>query len=262
MHMKPFLTVLLLSAMAAAQGVTPAQAVDTVGGDTLSKITLEPRNDSVAKEGGTAPGDSLTKTAPALQNSAVLKKDGIAGKELVNIVSTEKKIRAMGWGEYRVGGHCLCCDNMRSVDCITVQTINRTDRLKIKQIVDGKTAADSGDAAACFGNIYERDAPATPVALLMAEITLPRQRDICRVIVYGVADSQKRKNVTFNCELGYMDQFDRLQWAGKVENSGHEDRIVFDPAKPLFTDHILLKIRDGRNRITEVAIFAEDKKER
>jgi hypothetical protein len=71
----------------------------------------------------------------------------------------------------------------------------------------------------------------------------------------------KKKNVPFNCELAYTDQFDRLQWVKKVENSGHDEQISFDLEKPIFTKSVLLKIKDGRNRITEVAIFAENKKE-
>lgn len=180
---------------------------------------------------------------------------------LTNIVLTTKKVRTTGWGEYVVGGHCLCCDNMRSIDCITVQTTNRTDKLRIKQIVDGKIDRDTADRSTYFGELYEREAQTKPVAILMAEITLPKLQDIYKVEVYTVADSLKRKNVPFNCELAYYDQFDRLQWTKKVANSGKSEMIAFEFEKPIFTKSILLKVRDGRSKVTEVAVFAEDAKE-
>jgi hypothetical protein len=216
-------------------------------------------NDSTAKESLTAQGDSLLKNEAVVQKESPSKNSGVAMKGLTNIVLMDNKIRASGWGEYMVGGHCLCCDNMRSIDCITVNTTNRTDKLRIKQIIDGKTEADTGDNTTYFGDIFEREVTTKPVALLMAEITLPQLQDIYKIIVYTVADSLKKKNVPFNCELGYTDQFDRLQWAGKVENSGHDDHIAFDLEKPIFTKDILLKVKDGRNRITEVAIFTKNK---
>jgi hypothetical protein len=227
--------------------------------DSISKIKLMPANDSLSRESTTAQGDSLSKNKAVVQKGSPATNTGVDMKELTNIVLTDKKIRVSGWGEYVVGGHCLCCDNMRSVDCITVNTTNRTDKQRIKQILDGKTEADTGDKATYFGDIFERDVSTKPVALLMAEITLPKLQDIYKVIVYTVADSLKKKNVPFNCELGYTDQFDRLQWAGKVENNGRDDHITFDLEKPILTKCILLKIKDGRNRITEVAIFVKNK---
>jgi hypothetical protein len=229
--------------------------------DSLSKIKLMAANDSTAKESMTVQGDSLSKNKAVVQKEFPSKNTGVAMKGLTSIALTDKKIRASGWGEYVVGGHCLCCDNMRSADCITVNTTNRTDKLRIKQIIDGKTEADTGDNTTYFGDLFERDVPTKPVALLMAEITLPNLQEFYRVIVYTVADSLKKKNVAFNCELGYTDQFDRLQWAGKVENSGHDDHIIFDFEKPILTKDILLKVKDGRNRITEVAIFVKNKQE-
>jgi hypothetical protein len=227
--------------------------------DSLSKIKLMATSDSTAKENMAAKGDSLSKNKAVVQNESPSKNTGVDTKGLTNIVLTEKKIRATGWGEYVVGGHCLCCDNMRSADCITVNTTNRTDKMRLKQIIDGKIEADTGDNTTYFGEIFERDVTTKPVALLMAEITLPQLQEIYRVIVYTVADSLKKKNVIFNCELGYTDQFDRLQWAGKVENNGHDDHITFDLEKPILTKDILLKVQDGRNRITEVAIFTKNK---
>jgi hypothetical protein len=227
--------------------------------DSLSKIKLIAANDSLSQGSTTAQGDSLSKNKAAVQQTSPSRSTGVAMTELTNIVLTDKKIRVSGWGEYVVGGHCLCCDNMRSVDCITVNTTNRTDKQRIKQILDGKTEADTGDIATYFGDIFERDVPTKPVALLMAEITLPKLQDIYKIIVYTVADSLKKKNVPFNCEVGYTDQFDRLQWAGKVENNGHDDHITFDFEKPIFTKGILLKVKDGRNRITEAAIFVKNK---
>lgn len=222
---------------------------------SMSKIKGVPPADS-----GTAKiPDSLSKsmTGDSAAKVPVAKDARLGTIDLSNIVVTEKKIRAIGWGEYVVGGHCLCCDNMRSADCITVNTTNRTDKVRIKQVLDGTINADTADNATYFGNIYEREMPTKPVALLMAEITLPKFQDIYKVTVYTVKDSLKKKNVVFNCELGYTDQFDRLQWAKKVESSGHEDHITFDLEKPVFTKDILLKVNDGRNRITEVALFAK-----
>ena len=237
-------------------------------GDSMSKIKGIPTGDSVSTVSAKAPADSLSKNrtedslakAGGTAQEVLSPKNASFGKiDLTNIVLTDKKIRASGWGEYMVGGHCLCCDNMRSVDCITVNTTNRTDKLRLKQIIDGKTEADTGDNTTYFGDLFERDVPTKPVALLMVEITLPKLQDIYRITVYSVADSLKKKNVLFNCELGYTDQFDRLQWAGKVENNGHNDHITFDLEKPIFTKDILLKVKDGRNRITEVALFTKNK---
>jgi hypothetical protein len=249
--------VLLVSLQASAQG------------DSISKIKGIPtKRDSVSTVSAAAPADSLSKnrTKDSLakaggdaQEVSAPKNASFGKIDLTNIVLTDRKIRASGWGEYIVGGHCLCCDNMRSADCITVQTTNRTDKMRVKQIIDGKIEADTGDNTTYFGEIFERDVTTKPVALLMAEITLPKLQDIYRVVVYTVADSVRKKNVLFNCELGYTDQFDRLQWAGKVENSGHDDHITFDLEKPIFTKDILLKVKDGRNRITEVAIFTKNK---
>jgi hypothetical protein len=226
---------------------------------SLSKIKLMAQKDSISKDSGTVREDSLSKNKTIVQKDSLSSNTGVDSRGLINIVLTDKKIRAVGWGEYMIGGHCLCCDNMRSADCITVNTTNRTDKLRIKQIIDGKTEADTGDNTTYFGNLFERDVPTKPVALLMAEITLPNLQDIYKVTVYTVADSLKKKNVVFNCELGYTDQFDRLQWVGKVENSGHKDLITFDLEKPIFTKDILLKVEDGRNKITEVAIFTKNK---
>jgi hypothetical protein len=238
--------------------------------DSMSKIQVIPKVDSVSTINTGSPADSSSKNSPEdnLAKPDVTAQEELApniakfGKiDLVNIALTNKKIRAMGWGEYVVGGHCLCCDNMRSIDCITVQTTNRTDKLRIKQIVDGKIERDTVDNSTYFGGLFEREMQTKPVVVLMAEITWPKLQDIYKIVVYTVADSLKKKNVPFNCELAYMDQFDRLQWAKKVENSGHDDHITFDLEKPIFTKNILLKIKDGRNKISEVSIFAENKSE-
>jgi hypothetical protein len=256
---KPLTPVSLLAAVSLAVFLVFFCARVVAQEDSLSKIKLISTNDSLSKGSMTDRGDSLTKNKAAVQKESPSKNTDVDMKELTNIVLTDKKIRASGWGEYIVGGHCLCCDNMRSADCITVNTTNRTDKLRIKQIIDGKTEADTGDNTTYFGDLFEREVPTKPVALLMAEITLPKLQDIYRIIVYTVADSLKRKNVLFNCELGYTDQFDRLQWAGKVENRAHDGHITFDLEKPIFTKDILLKVEDGRNRITEVAIFTKNK---
>lgn len=240
--------------------------------DTLSKIKL-------LSSPGDSSGIAATPVAAADSSSLVQSTDSLTVQvpksitlqapitttfknlTLTNVALTSKKVRTTGWGEYVVGGHCLCCDNMRSIDCITVQTTNRTDKLRIKQIVDGKIDRDTADRSTYFGDLYERDVETKPVAVLMAQIDLPKLQDVYKVEVYTVADSLKRKNVPFNCELAYNDQFDRLQWTKKVENCGKSEVITFEFEKPIFTKSILLKVCDGRNKITEVAVFAEDTKE-
>jgi hypothetical protein len=241
--------------------------------DTLSKIQIPSSANDSSKgitASGALTGDPISSAKPADSLSVTTVKSitmpvpvsTTMGKlNLTNIISASKKIRATGWGEYVVGGHCLCCDNMRSIDCITVQTTNRTDRLRIKQVIDGKIDRDTTDKSTYFGEVYEREMQTKPVAVLMVEVSLPKLQDIYKVEVYTVADSLKRKNVPFNCELAYFDQFDRLQWTKKVANSGKDEKIIFEFEKPVFTKTILLKVRDGRNKITEVAVFAEDIKE-
>jgi len=99
-------------------------------------------------------GIRFQKHSAMVQKDALSKNSGIEASGLTNIVLTDKKIRATGWGEYRVGGHCLCCDNIRDGDCITVLTTNRTDRIRIKQIVDGKIEADTSDKTTYFGDVF------------------------------------------------------------------------------------------------------------
>jgi hypothetical protein len=236
--------------------------------DSLSKEKLVSlSNDSSGMDSSVVAADSISPTdslsVPVTKTITLPAPTTTTFKmlNLTNIALTSKKVRTTGWGEYVVGGHCLCCDNMRSIDCITVQTTNRTDKLRIKQIVDGKIVRDTADNTTYFGELYEREMQTKPVAILMAEINLPKLLDIYKVAVYTVADSLKRKNVPFNCELAYYDQFDRLQWTTNVANSGKSEVITFEFEKPIFTKSILLKVRDGRNKITEVAVFAEDTKE-
>jgi hypothetical protein len=230
-----------------AQGDSLSNPGGMPAGDSLLKIKLMAQKDTISKGDVTIRGDSLSKNS------------GVDTKGLTNIVLTDKKIRATGWGEYRVGGKCLCCDNIRDGDCITVQTTNRTDRIRIKQIVDGKIEADTTDKTTYFADVFERDRPEVPVSLLMAEIVLTKQQDIYKVIVYTMVDKAKNKSFLSNCELGYTDQFDRLQWAGKVENNEHDDHIAFEMENPIFTKSILLKVKGGKSRITEVAIFTRNK---
>jgi hypothetical protein len=252
-----FLLFFFAGVMAQSDSLTKLGGMPT--GDSLPKIKLMAQKDSISKDSGTVRADSLSKNKTIAQKDPLSKNTGIDNKGPTNIVLTDKKIRASGWGEYRVGGHCLCCDNIRDGDCIVVQTTNRTESKRIKQIIDGKTEADTGDKSTYFGDIGERDVPTKPVALLMAEITLPKLQDIYKVIVYTMVDKVKNKSFLSSCELGYTDQFDRLLWAGKVENNEHDDHITFDMEKPIFTKSILLKVKDGRSRITEVAIFTRNK---
>lgn len=247
-----------------------AQAATFAQDDTMSQIKLAP---TAADSGVTSgvPNDTAVAAEPvaavpdqtaAQAIEATIPKTARAGKiELVNIATTNKKTRANGWGEYVVGGRCLCCDNMKSIDCVTVQTRNRTDKLRIKQVIDGNIVRDTSDNGTFFGNVFERENVTKPVALLMADITWPKLQDVYKVIVCTVADSLKPKNVPFNCELAYYDQFDRLRWLKKVENCGHAEQIVFDLEKPVLTKNILLKIRDGRCKLTEVGVYGQAAKE-
>jgi hypothetical protein len=178
-------------------------------------------------------------------------------KGLTNIVLTQKGIKAYGWGEYKVGGRCLCCDNFLDGDCIVVHTTNRTEKVRIKQIVDGNRDADTSDNSTYFGDVNEREREA-PVNLLMAEIDLKKMEDIYKVIVYTIVDKEKNKSYLTECELGYYDQFERLQWAGKLENKDNLDQMTFKLEKPIFTKSLLLKVRSGKSKITEVALFGKN----
>ncbi len=211
--------------------------------------------DSLSMKRDTTQRDSLLKNGAAAQQDMLSKKRAIDTAGLTNIVLTQKNIRATGWGEYQVGGKCLCCDNLLDGDCVVVHTTNRTEKWRIKQIIDGKTEADTNDKSTYFGDVSERDKP-KPVSLIMAEIDLKKMTDVLLVVVYTMVDKEKKKNYLSNCELGYYDQFDRLQWVGKAETGWWDDHIAFRVEKPILTKSILLKVKDGRNRITEVAIFS------
>jgi hypothetical protein len=224
--------------------------------DSLSKKTA-PIADSLSKKADAAQGDSLLKKGITAQNDTLSKKRSIDFSGLSNIVLTQKNIRAYGWGEYKVGGRCLCCDNLLDGDCIVIHTTNRTEKERINQIVDGKTAADTNDKSTYFGDIVERER-SEPVSLLMAEISIKKRMDVYKVLVYTMVDKEKKKNYLSNCELGYYDQFDRLQWVGKAESKWFDDSIAFEMEKPVFTKSLLLKVRSGKNRITEVAIFGKN----
>jgi hypothetical protein len=249
-----------LCSWAVAQGDSLPAAVGIPQGDSLTTSSGTPQADSLAGTSGAAQGDSLAKnSAPVLKTTPA--SGSSSGKEgLVNLVTTDKKAKAFGWGEYWVGGKCLCCDNkLIDADCIIVRTPNRTERVRIKQIIDGKIEADTGDKETYFGDLQQRDHP-VPVDFVMAEITLGKMQDIRRVTVYTMVDKDKQKNYLPKCELGYVDQFDRLQWAGKLENKGSVDHLTFEMEKPVLTKSLLIKATGGRSRITEVAIFAEGTK--
>jgi hypothetical protein len=242
--------------------------------DSLSKISDTPQGDSISKPDNTAQADSAIKSsgmAPDDQGSAsmvssehrkdTVSKTGIpefAG--LTNISLSGKKIKANGWGEYRVGGRCLCCDNTNDGDCIVVRTIERTDRERIPQIIDGKIEGDTSDRATYFGNVQQREAK-EPVSLLMVEISLGKMQEVRKVLVYTLFDKAARINFLSNCELGYTDQFGRLQWVGMGKSETYDKPVVFDLEHPVLTKMITLRSNNGKNRITEVAIFAADKKE-
>lgn len=225
--------------------------------DFLSVMDDTAHIDSVTTTSDTAQEKPFSKSTDILPpGDSRPKKDKNEYKGLANIVLEDKSIRAYGWGEYRVMGRCLCCDNALDGDCILVQNTNRTNRTRIKQIVDGNIEADTSNPKSYFGDVTERD-NTKPVSVIMAEITFKNIRDIYEVIVYTMVDKEKKKNYLSSCELGYYDQFDRLQWAGKRESKWSDEYISFQLEKPVLTKDILLKVDGGKSRITEVALLGK-----
>jgi len=226
--------------------------------DSLPEIRGLRGSDSLVKDTSIAHDDSLPKSSASIQNSAALEKIGIENAGLTNIVlADKKKPRANGWGEYRIKGKCLCCDNMVDGDCIIVWNTERTDNQRITQIVDGKIEGDLQDETTYFGALKRREHE-TFVTFLMAEITIKEMQEIRKIVVYTITDKEKKANYLTNCQLGYYDQFDRLQWGAKVERKKLDEPISFVLERPILTKKILLKIEDGKNIITEVAIFRQD----
>ena len=190
------------------------------------------------------------------QGDSPSEKRGSENTRPTNLVGKDKTLRAYGWGEYKVGGRCLCCDNFLDGDCIVVHSTNRTERTRIKQIIDGKIIADTSDKSTYYGDVMEREKP-EPVSIIMVEISYKKMKNIYAVVVYTMLEEEKKKNFLSNCELGYYDQFDRLQWAGKGESKWPEDHITFEMTKPIFTKSLLLKVKGGTSRITEVDIYGK-----
>ena len=229
----------------------------------LDSIATETSADSASKATDTnsnAKNDGGNSVAKKAGTDSTHKKAVVEEGELINIVPGNKKIRPYGWGEYRVNGRCLCCDNVNDGDCIYVQTIERTERERIPQIIDGKTDGDKSDKTTYFGDLNKRDLPKT-VELLMAEISLGKMYEIGKVVVYTISDKEKRLNYLTNCDLGYYDQFGRLLWAGKAERTTYDAPITFNLKNPVFTKMLLLRVDGGKNRITEVAIFSKKQKQ-
>jgi hypothetical protein len=240
-------------------------------GDSLSQIKLLPQKDSLLTDSSSTHLDSSLSDSSVAQSDSTSAGSTSPSKQkiltaqwasdldttgLSNIVVTTKGIRARGWGEYKVGGRCLCCDNLLDGDCIIVQNTNRTEQVKLKQVVDGIIDIDTSSAETYFGDVTERERPEF-VSLLMVEVTLKKAQDIYGVIVYTMVDGEKKRNYLSNCELGYYDQFDRLQWAGKVENKKFENHITFKLDKPFLSKTVVLRVKGGKNRITEVAIYCK-----
>jgi hypothetical protein len=173
-----------------------------------------------------------------------------------NILSIDKKARVYGWGEYRVMGRCLCCDNSLDGDCILVQSTNRTPRKRLKQLADGKIQGDLSDKKTYFGDLTERDSD-RPVIDLMIEVTYKELRDIYAVVVYTIKDDKKGKSYLSECELRYYDRFDRLQSARKAKCKWPDDRIIFEMDKPFLTNRILLIAKYGKSKITEVEVYGK-----
>jgi hypothetical protein len=229
---------------------------DTTPTSPVSATIDTTQTTSFSTESGAAQQDaSPAASGDSLSMNVSSEKDG-----LTNIVFTDKSIRAYGWGEYQVMGRCLCCDNALDGDCILVQSTNSTDRARIKQVVDKKYIADTSDKSTYFGDVMERERE-YPVSTIMIEISYKKIRDIYAVDVYTMIDNAKKKNYLSNCELNYYDQFDRLRKVAKVESKWTDDRISFKLEKPILTKSILLKVKGGKSRITEVALFAKNDKQ-
>ncbi len=173
-----------------------------------------------------------------------------------NLTQTLENIRVEGWGEYRSAGKCLCCDNILDGDCIVIGNVERTEKLNIPQVIDGIKSQITNDDASYFGELKRRD-DLRLVTQLYLKITLPLEQEISKIILW----TQKKdgRSCLTNCEVAYVDQFDRINWIYKVENNRFNDFISFDFKKPVPTKCVLLKIIGGNSRVTEVDIFSKKK---
>ena len=240
-------------------GNTPCQE------DSLNRAPLlntQSVNTTLDSSTGFAPVDTQQVSLTPDSKSSPTQADSLEPKEatlndgLINIAVGNKKVRAYGWGEYRVKGRCLCCDNTNDGDCIVVHNIERTDRDRITKIIDGNIEADTANVETYFGNLQQREHP-DPVTFLMVDISLGKLYEIKKVIVYTLLDKQNCTNYLPNCELGYYDQFTRLQWMGRIERVKLDQPMTFELENPIFTKSIMLRIKGGKSRITEVAILCE-----
>ncbi len=213
----------------------------------------------------TGAGGSGNESSPATENSPSSdlthvksdKKKKKSPEGLSNIVLEDKSVRAYGWGEYKVMGRCLCCDNALDGDCILVQTTNRTDRIRIKQIIDGDIAGDPDNPSTYFGDVTERET-SKPVTTLMVEITMKNPADVYEVILYTMVDKEKKRSYLSKCELGYYDRFDRLKWVAKKECKPGYEYLSFQMERPILTKDILIKIEGGKSRVTEVFVLGKN----
>ena len=274
------LALLLLTVQVAAKEDTlPAEdGTEVVQEDSLSeKADIEAaQEDSISEKEGmeaiqldsppeqadneTAREDSPSKETDieSDQKESAKEKASTKKSELVNIVKGNRRVRPYGWGEYRVAGTCLCCDNKNDGDCIVIYSIERTNRMRISQIIDGKIEGDTSNARTYFGDLKKRDLP-EHVSSLMVDMPLGKMYEIRKVIVYTMIDKEKRINFLSNCEFGYYDQFSRLQWTGKVKSKKYDEPITFEMENPVFTKKIMLRVKGGKNMITEVAILCDKK---
>jgi hypothetical protein len=191
--------------------------------------------------------------------TASFQKKGITGTELsgnitvVSLNETIKRIKARGWGEYRVAGKCLCCDNMLDGDCVVIANTERTKKSRIPQIVDGKKPLLSDNREEFFGELLQRDEKKYATYLYI-NIKLPEEHEIRKIVVW--THIKEKKSLLSNCEVGYVDQFGRLCWIDKFQDNKFDNFISFAFTKPVTTKEIMLRVKDGRNRITEVEMFA------
>jgi hypothetical protein len=250
--------ILLASLDLGAQSDSLPRIDGIVRGISLIRDSSAVHNDSLSRSNDPAQRDTLSKSGIVQTDSLSKKNKSIENSGLTNIILGGKKgIRANGWGEYRIKGKCLCCDNMVDGDCIIVWNTERTINERISQIVDGNIEGDIQDSKTYFGALKRREYD-THVAFLMAEISIKEMQDIKRVIVYTIVDTAKKLNYLSNCEFGYYDQFDRLQWIQKIESKKYNEPLVFEMEKPILTKKILLKIEGGKNIVTEVAIYRQN----
>jgi len=194
------------------------------------------------------PGLQTDRTDEAVRARTLLR---IPADEL-NLLETTKRMRARGWGEYRAAGRCLCCDNIRDGDCIIIGNVERTERLLIPQVVDGVRTPPDDSPEAYFGEVAQRGTKKL-VSELYAQVDLPSPRVVTRVVVWTMR--RDGKPLLSNAEVGYVDRFERIQWAAARDGNRDREFIELPFPKPVTTKSILVRVVGGASRITEVEVY-------